>query len=629
MVSPPVSTDELEPALAIPSSIKVAFGRIHQDMSSDVAATDFSTAISNFGTQCRAKLETRAVSGRRSSGQRGGYAAGLDCKCRLHEVVLGIHKDPVRIRVALLAADPPDNTATQPIPFSRTEFRSARCINCGNSSMRTFSNYRREWFSNIRGDILSGIVVALALIPEAIGFSVIAGVDPKVGLYASFAIACVAAFVGGRPGMISAATAATAVVMVTLVKEHGLPYLFAATILMGIIQIMAGWLKLGRVMRFVSRSVITGFVNALAILIFMAQLPELIGVPSITYVMIAGGLAIIYLFPYVTKAIPSPLVAIAVLTALAWWFHMDLRTVGDLGALPSSLPFLTLPQVPLTWETLQIIAPYSVTLAAVGLLESLLTAQIVDDMTDTPSNKSQECIGQGAGNIASALIGGMGGCAMIGQSVINVTSGGRGRLSTFVAGAFLLFLIVALNDLVRIIPMAALVAVMIMVSIGTFSWRSILDLRRHPLPSSAVMLATVVTVVATHDLAKGVIVGVLLSGIFFAGKVARLFKVDRVEDAEGNSVTYAVEGQVFFASAEAFIRAFDFRDSGKLIRINLTRAHLWDITAIGALDKIVLKFRQAGGEVEVLGFNDASADMIDRFALHDKNKRLAAGAAFH
>lgn len=495
--------------------------------------------------------------------------------------------------------------------------------------MKTLSQYRLEWFSNIRGDILSGIVVALALIPEAIGFSVIAGVDPKVGLYASFAIACVSAILGGRPGMVSAATAATAVVMVSLVKEHGLPYLFAATILMGLIQIAAGFLKLGRIMRFVSRSVITGFVNALAILIFLAQMPELIGVPVETYMMIAGGLAIIYLFPYLTKAIPSPLVAIAVLTAIAWFSGMDLRTVGDLGELPSALPVFVLPQVPLTLETLQIILPYSITLAAVGLLESLLTAQIVDDMTDTPSNKSQECLGQGASNMASALIGGMGGCAMIGQSVINVTSGGRGRLSTFVAGAFLLFLIVVLNDLVRIIPMAALVAVMIMVSIGTFSWRSILDLRRNPLPSSIVMLATVITVVATHDLAKGVIVGVLLSGIFFAGKVAKLFKVHRMEEKASNTVTYTVEGQIFFASAESFIHAFDFADKGRRIIIDLTRSHLWDITAVGALDKIILKFRSLGDEVEVLGFNTASADMVDRFALHDKANRRTASATLH
>mgnify|MGYP001587597494 CR=1 FL=1 len=495
--------------------------------------------------------------------------------------------------------------------------------------MISLSNYRREWFSNIRGDILSGIVVALALIPEAIGFSVIAGVDPRVGLFASFAIACVTAVVGGRPGMISAATAATAVVMVSLVKDHGLQYLFAATILMGLIQIAAGILKLGRLMRFVSRSVITGFVNALAILIFLAQLPELIGVPVQTYIMIAGGLAIIYLFPHVTKAIPSPLVSIVVLTLIAWWTGMEVRTVGDLGELPASLPSLVFPQVPFTLETLQIILPYSVTLAAVGLLESLLTAQIVDDMTDTPSNKSQECVGQGAGNIASAFIGGMGGCAMIGQSVINVTSGGRGRLSSFVAGAFLLFLIVALNDLVRIIPMAALVAVMIMVSIGTFSWRSIINLRHNPLPSSVVMLATVVTVVATHDLAKGVIVGVLLSGIFFAGKVARMFTVEKSTDGANGVVTYTVEGQIFFASAESFIGAFEFSEGAKDVKIDVSGAHLWDITAVGALDKIVMKFRRNGIDVDVIGFNRASADMIDKYALHDKTERQAASAGLH
>ncbi|HEY9211760.1 MAG TPA: SulP family inorganic anion transporter [Ancylobacter sp.] len=489
--------------------------------------------------------------------------------------------------------------------------------------MNMKSSYAREWFSNIRGDVLAGIVVALALIPEAIGFSVIAGVDPKVGLYASFAIACVSAFVGGRPGMISAATAATAVLMVSLVRDHGLQYLFAATILMGLIQIGAGMLKLGRLMRFVSRSVITGFVNALAILIFMAQLPELVGVPVETYVMVAAGLAIIYLFPLLTRAIPSPLVAIAVLTAFAWWSGLDLRTVGDLGELPSTLPVFLVPDVPLTWETLQIIFPYSVTLAAVGLLESLLTAQIVDDMTDTLSNKSQECVGQGTANIASAFIGGMGGCAMIGQSVINVSSGGRGRLSTFIAGAFLLFLIVVLDDLVRIIPMAALVAVMIMVSIGTFSWRSILDLRRNPVPSSIVMLATVVTVVGTHDLAKGVLVGVLLSGVFFAGKVAKMVAVTATPEDDGKRIVYAVWGQIFFASSESFLRGFDFQQRHAEVVIDLTNAHFWDITAIGALDKAVMKFRQSGAEVVVLGLNEASATMVDRFALHDKD--AAAG----
>jgi SulP family sulfate permease len=484
--------------------------------------------------------------------------------------------------------------------------------------MKKLSAYRREWFCNIRGDLLSGIVVALALIPEAIGFSVIAGVDPKIGLYASFAIACVSAFIGGRPGMISAATAATAVLMVTLVRDHGLQYLFAATVLMGLIQIVAGFLKLGRLMSFVSRSVITGFVNALAILIFMAQLPELIGVPTLTYAMIAVGLAIIYLFPYLTRAVPSPLVAIGVLTLAAWWFGLNLRTVGDLGELPSTLPVFALPQVPLTFETLKIIFPYSVALAAVGLLESLLTAQIVDDMTDSTSDKSQECFGQGASNIASALIGGMGGCAMIGQSVINVGSGGRGRLSTFVAGAFLLFLILVLDDLVRIIPMAALVAVMIMVSIGTFSWRSILDLRHNPRSSSLVMLATVITVVATHDLAKGVIVGVLLSGVFFAGKVARLVTVERCDGEGGRDCAYLVRGQIFFASTASFLAGFDFDGRPERVTIDVSHAHFWDISAVGALDKAVLKLRRNGAEVTVIGLNEASATMIDRFARHDK-----------
>ncbi|MGV2098620.1 SulP family inorganic anion transporter [Rhizobium sp. 21-4511-3d] len=495
--------------------------------------------------------------------------------------------------------------------------------------MNKLSAYKREWFSNIRGDILSGIVVALALIPEAIGFSVIAGVDPKIGLFASVAIACVSAIAGGRPGMISAATAATAVLMGSLVREHGLQYLFAATILMGILQMIAGMLKLGRLMRFVSRSVMTGFVNSLAILIFMAQLPELIGMPQTTYVMIAAALLIIYLFPYVTKVIPSPLVAIAVLTAATVMLGLDVRTVSDLGELPTSLPVFTIPQVPLTFETLQIIFPYSIGLAAVGLLESLLTAQIVDDLTDTQSNKNTECYGQGAANIASALIGGMGGCAMIGQSGINIASGGRGRLSTFVAGAFLLILLLVLDDILRVVPMAALVAIMIMVSIGTFSWRSILDIRRNPPSSSLVMLATVVTVVATHDLSKGVLVSVLLSGVFFAGKVAKLFHVRSSLDGETGVRTYRVDGQVFFASAESFSAAFDFEEQVTSVVIDVTAAHFWDITAVGALDKVVLKYRRRGIAVDVRGLNEASANMLDRFALHDKGDAALASTGSH
>ena len=482
-----------------------------------------------------------------------------------------------------------------------------------------FSAYRRQWFggaAGMRRDVLAGIVVALALIPEAIGFSIIAGVDPRVGLYASVAIAIVIAFVGGRPGMISAATAAVAVLVVPLVRDHGVEYLFAATILMGLIQILAGLLRLDLLMQFVSRSVITGFVNALAILIFMAQLPQLIGVGWQTYAMVAGGLAIIYLFPRLTKAVPSPLVAILVLSAISIGLGLPVNTVGDMGKLPEGLPSFLLPDVPLTWETLRIILPYSVTMAAVGLLESLLTAQIVDDMTDTDSDKRQECAGQGSANIVAALFGGMGGCAMIGQSVINVSSGGRGRLSTFVAGAFLLFLLAVLGPFVGRIPMPALVAVMIMVSIGTFSWNSIANLRRHPPTSSIVMVATVAVTVVTQDLSLGVLTGVLLSGIFFAGKVQRMFSVER--NMEGEQAVYRVTGQVFFASVDRFTRAFDVDEAAARVRIDVTAAHFWDISAVAALDKVVARLRRGGVEVEVAGYNRASADIVDRFALHDK-----------
>ncbi|WP_137127042.1 SulP family inorganic anion transporter [Roseomonas sp. HF4] len=477
---------------------------------------------------------------------------------------------------------------------------------------------RAEWFPNIRADILAGTVVALALIPEAIAFSIIAGVDPKVGLYASFSIAVVIAFAGGRPGMISAATGAMALVMVTLVKEHGLQYLLAASILAGVLQLIAGALRLGVLMRFVSRSVMTGFVNALAILIFLAQLPELIGVTWMTYVMVAAGLGIIYLFPRLTKAVPSPLVAIVVLTALAMAFGVEVRTVGDMGELPADLPAFLLPEVPLTLETLGIILPVSATLAVVGLLESLMTAQIVDELTDTPSDKTRECLGQGAANIVTGFLGGMAGCAMIGQSVINVKSGGRGRLSTLWAGLFLLFLILVLADLVRQIPMPALVAVMIMVSIGTFSWQSIRDLRVHPKSSSVVMLATVAVTVATHDLAQGVLVGVLLSGIFFARKVARIFRISSTLSADGTVRTYCVTGQIFFASAEAFADAFDLREAIERVVIDISGAHIWDLTAVAALDRVVLKFRREGTEVEIIGMNAASATLVDRLALHDK-----------
>ncbi|MBI3285569.1 MAG: SulP family inorganic anion transporter [Burkholderiales bacterium] len=478
---------------------------------------------------------------------------------------------------------------------------------------------RQDWLSNVRNDLLAGLVVALALIPEAIAFSIIAGVDPKVGLYASFSIATIIAFAGGRSGMISAATGAMALVMVTLVKDHGLQYLLAATLLTGVLQILAGWLKLGALMRFVSRSVVTGFVNALAILIFLAQLPELTNVTWHVYAMTAAGLGIIYGFPYITKAVPSPLITIVVLTAVSIFLDLDVRTVGDMGKLPDNLPVFLLPDVPLNLETLKIIFPVSATLAVVGLLESMMTASIVDDLTDSNSNKNRECVGQGVANIATGFLGGMAGCAMIGQSVINVKSGGRGRLSTLAAGVFLLLMVVFIGDWVARIPMAALVAVMIMVSIGTFNWASIRNLRGHPKSSSVVMLATVVVTVGTHDLAKGVLAGVLLSGFFFAHKVGQILRVTSRTEDEGRLRTYTITGQVFFASAERFINAFDYEEVIEKVRIDVSRAHFWDITAVSALDKVVIKFRREATEVEVIGLNEASATMVDKFAVHDKD----------
>ncbi|OZI71984.1 SulP family inorganic anion transporter [Bordetella genomosp. 12] len=491
--------------------------------------------------------------------------------------------------------------------------------------MSFLSTFRRDWLSSPRADVLAGIVVALALIPEAIGFSIIAGVDPRVGLYASFSIAVIISCVGGRPGMISAATAAVAVLVGPLVKSHGLEYLFAATLLMGVFQVIAGFLRLDLLMQYVSRSVITGFVNALAILIFMAQLPQLIGVGPTTYVMVAAGLAIIYLFPYLTRAVPSPLVAILVLTAISIYFGLQVNTVGDMGALPSALPSFALPQVPLTLDTLRTIWPYSLTMAAVGLLESMLTAQIVDDMTDTPSDKRRECKGQGIANFVTGLLGGMGGCAMIGQSVINVRSGGRSRLSTFVAGALLLFLIVVLGPWVARIPMPALVAVMIMVSIGTFSWNAVFKLRTHPWQSSVVMLATVMVVVWTHDLARGVLTGVLLSGVFFAGKVRRMLSVRSSLSPDGRQRRYDYSGQVFFASAGRFAQEVDFKEAVDGVVLDVSAAHFWDISAVEALDKVVMKLRRAGKQVEVVGLNAASATMVERFGVHDKPQACGRG----
>ena len=484
-----------------------------------------------------------------------------------------------------------------------------------------FLSKKQDWTGNIRGDVLAGLVVALALIPEAIAFSIIAGVDPKVGLYASFCIAVISAFLGGRPGMISAATGAMALLMVTLVKEHGLQYLLAATLLTGVLQIIAGYFKLGSLMSFVSRSVVTGFVNALAILIFMAQLPELTHVTWHVYAMTAAGLGIIYLFPYIPvigKTLPSPLICIVAMTAVAIIFDLDIRTVGDMGELPDALPIFLWPEVPLNLETLQIILPYSAPLAVVGLLESLMTATIVDELTDTTSDKNRECKSQGLANIAAGLLGGMAGCAMIGQSVINIKSGGRGRLSTLIAGTLLLIMVVFLDEWISKIPMAALVSVMIMVSIGTFSWSSIINLKEFPLSTNVVMIATVTVVVWTHNLAFGVFVGVLLASLFFANKISHFMYVDSSIDQATDTRTYRVVGQVFFNSADKFTGAFDFKEALEKVVIDVHRAHFWDITSVTALDKVVIKFRREGAEVELIGLNEASTTIVDRFGIHDK-----------
>lgn len=484
---------------------------------------------------------------------------------------------------------------------------------------------RHDWLGNLRGDVLAGLVVALALIPEAIAFSIIAGVDPKVGLYASFCIAVISAFTGGRTGMISAATGAMALLMVTLVKEYGLQYLLAATLLTGVMQIVMGYLKLGSLMSFVSRSVVTGFVNALAILIFMAQLPELTNVTWHVYAMTAAGLGIIYLFPLIPvvgKTIPSPLVCILLLTAVAMVIGLDIRTVGDMGELPDTLPIFLLPEVPLNLETLKIIFPYAAAMSVVGLLESLMTATIVDDLTDTSSDKNRECKSQGIANIGAGFLGGMAGCAMIGQSVINVKSGGRGRLSTFIAGAVLLILVVFLNDWVAQIPMAALVAVMIMVSIGTFNWQSVKNLKEYPLSTNIVMVATVVVVVWTHNLAYGVFVGVLLASLFFANKISHFMYAETELDEDEGKRTYRVHGQVFFNSATRFLEQFNFKEAVEKVIIDVSRAHFWDVSAVHALDTAVIKFRREGAQVEVIGLNQASETIVDRFGVHDKPEEL-------
>lgn len=465
---------------------------------------------------------------------------------------------------------------------------------------------------------MAGAVVGLALIPEAIAFSIIAGVDPKVGLYTSFVIAVTTAFLGGRPGSISAATGAMALLMIDLVRDWGLEYLLAATLLTGIFQVIFGVLKLGRQMRYVPRAVMVGYINALAVLIFLAQLPQLTNVPPAVYAIAALSLVIIYGLPRLTKAVPSPLVALFVMTTAVIALGIEVPTVGDMGELPTTLPIFALPKVPFTLETLRIVLPYSLTMAVVGLLASFLTASLVDELTDTPSDKNREAKGQGIANIITSFFGGMAGCGMIGQSVINVQSGGRGRLSTLCAGVFLLFAILALSGWVRQMPMAALVAVMIMVSIGTFRWASFRDMARIPRSETAVMLTTMLVTIFTRNFALGVATGIVMSTVFFSRKIARLVFVDKVLHDDSSHRIYSVSGQIFFVSVDEFLEAFDFNEFVDRITIDLTHAHLWDQGAVAALDKVANKFRRTGAEVEVVGLNEASATLFEKLTPHSQ-----------
>ena len=475
------------------------------------------------------------------------------------------------------------------------------------------TNIRQEWFSNIRSDLLAGLVVALALIPEAIAFSIIAGVDPRVGLYASFCIAVVIAFAGGRPGMISAATGAMALLMVTLVREHGLQYLFAATVLTGVLQIIAGWIRLGELMRFVSRSVVTGFVNALAILIFMAQLPELTDVTWQVYVLTASGLAIIYLFPRlpgIGKSIPSPLVCIVSLTAVCILAGVDVRTVGDMGDLPNTLPIFLIPNIPLTLETLLIILPYSVALAVVGLLESLMTATIVDDLTDTQSDRNRECKGQGIANVAAGFFGGMGGCAMIGQSMINVNSGGRGRASGITAAVALLGFILFASGLIEQIPLAALVGVMFIVVIGTFEWSSFRIMNKVPKADAFVIVLVSGVTVAT-DLAIAVVVGVIVSALVFAWEHAKHVLVERSVDDNGSTV-YMVNGPLFFGSVASFLEQFDISNDSSDVIVEFKNSRVADHSAIEAIDTLAERYIAQGKTLHLRHLSQECLTLLEK-----------------
>lgn len=463
---------------------------------------------------------------------------------------------------------------------------------------------KQQWFGNVRADILAGIVVGLALIPEALAFAFIVGVDPRVALYASFTIAVIISFVGGRPGLISAATGAMALVLVSLMANHGLQYVLAATILTGIIQILLGALGVANLMRFIPNSVMLGFVNALGIMIFITQMPYLLGSSMMTYIFALITLLLVYTIPRFFTVIPAPLIAIVVMTSIALISGVKLQTIGDLGTMPNSLPVFFLPDIPLNFETLKIIFPYALALSIVGLLESLLTSQVLDDMTDTPSNKNKEARGQGIANFITGFFGGMAGCALIGQSIINIKSGGRSRLSTLTAGVFLMFLIIVLGDTVAKIPMPVLVGVMIMVSMTTFNWGSFKFLKQAPKSESLVMLVTIAIILYTHNLAIGVVIGVILSALFFVAKISRVTVMN-------DSGEYKVKGPLFFASTTKFIQSFD-HVAEKSIIINFENSQLWDESAVGAILKVKQKLEQKGITVDIQGLNSSSEQLYEK-----------------
>lgn len=473
---------------------------------------------------------------------------------------------------------------------------------------------KKEWLGNIKGDLLGGIVVCMALIPEAIGFSIVAGVDPMVGVYASFMISLITSIFGGRPGLISAAAGATALVLASLVRDYGVEYLFAATILTGIIQLILGYLKIGNLMKFIPKPVMIGFVNALGILMLQSQLGHFKG-ESILLVLGALGVAIIYLFPKITKSIPSPIVAIITITIIVSLFNIDIKTLGDMGKITNELPKFLIPSVPFNMETLMIILPYSISVSLVGIVESLLTAQLVDDLTDTPSDKNRECIGQGLANIGAGFFGGIAGCGMIGQTIINNNYGGRGRLSTLTAGTAMLFSVIILNKFVVQIPVVSLAAVMVVVSISTFNWGSLKRIKKVPKSDTIIMLSTVVVVLLTHNLAYGVIVGIIISAIAFASKIS---EIDVKRSEVHGYVKYEVKGQLFFASTTNFINSFDYSNKFDSIDIDFTNVKIWDESAVDAIDKVIIKYHKNGVETNLIGLSESCLNLIDNMAVHNK-----------